>query len=297
MQTTRQFEILYTLLQKGSTTTKALAEKLQVSPRTIARDIDTLSLAGIPIYAERGKGGGVKLLPEFVMHKALLDEREQTQVLDALHGLGKVVEGGDQTLSKLSGIFNKTATNWLAVDFSDWSFQDNYFNLFKEAIWEGRVAQFHYYNSYGEKTFRSIQPIQLWFKSRHWYIRGYCLTKEAMRTYKLARIKDLTITDQVLPPRDIPSPEAEPDGTSMGTFVPITLRISQEMAYRAIEDFGESMIAIQPDGGYIVNVSWPIDNWVHGYILSFGEHIEVLAPPELKATIKAKAEKIVKTYL
>ncbi|MCL2593878.1 MAG: WYL domain-containing protein, partial [Defluviitaleaceae bacterium] len=83
------------------------------------------------------------------------------------------ISEADQVLKKLSTIFNKTATNWLAVDFSDWSGANDYFNDFKAAILERRIAEFDYYNSYGDKTTRRIEPIQLWFKSKSWYLKGF----------------------------------------------------------------------------------------------------------------------------
>ena len=148
MQINRLFEIIYVLLDKKSVTAKELAEHFGVSRRTICRDIDTLSTAGIPIYTERGKGGGIRLLPDFVLNKSLLSEQEQNEILSALHGLASIkTEGTDLILQKLSSIFGKTTTNWLEVDFPGWSYENDYFNDLKVAISERRIAEFDYYNS------------------------------------------------------------------------------------------------------------------------------------------------------
>lgn len=174
MQVNRLFEIIYILLDKKIITAGELAMHFGVSSRTIYRDIDTLSLAGIPIYTEKGKGGGISLLPDFVLNKSILSEQEQNEILSALHGLSGVKSGGnngtnetEQVLQKLSTIFNKTASNWLEVDFSGWSYMDgDVFNECKNAIMGRRIVEFNYYNTYGEVTCRRIEPIQLWFKSK-----------------------------------------------------------------------------------------------------------------------------------
>ncbi|MDR0286975.1 MAG: HTH domain-containing protein, partial [Clostridiales bacterium] len=121
MQVNRLFEIIYILLNKKMITAKELAEHFDVSQRTIYRDIDLLSLAGIPVYTEKGKNGGISLLPEFVLNKSILSEQEQNEILSALQGLSTVKTAEtDQVLKKLSTIFNKNTVNWLDVDFSDW---------------------------------------------------------------------------------------------------------------------------------------------------------------------------------
>jgi len=140
----RLFEIIYLLLNKKGTTAKELAEYFGVSCRTIYRDVDTLSLTGIPIYTEKGKGGGISLLPDFVLNKSILSEQEQNEILSALQGLSSVKTGETgQVLKKLSTIFNKNTVNWLEVDFSDWSFANGKaFYDFKTAILEHRIAGF-----------------------------------------------------------------------------------------------------------------------------------------------------------
>lgn len=77
MQINRLFEIVYILLDKKLVTSKELAELFEVSSRTIYRDIETLSSAGIPIYMSKGKGGGISLLPGFVLNKAVITDEEK----------------------------------------------------------------------------------------------------------------------------------------------------------------------------------------------------------------------------
>ena len=299
MQSNRLFEIIYILLNKKSVPARELAERLGVSTRTIYRDIDNLSLSGIPVYTEKGRGGGISLLPDFVLNKSILNEQEQNEILTALHGLSNVKTAEtNQILKKLSTVFNKTAANWLEVDFSDWSYNNDYFNDFKFAILERRVVEFEYYNSYGEKAFRQIEPIQLWFKSKAWYIKGFCLKKQTIRMYRLSRVKNLVVTDKYFTERELlAKADDEYEENIDHPDITIKLRIAPEMTYRVFDDFHESAVERQPDGSYIVTVTWAEDNWVYGFILSFGEYIEVLEPSHIKEIIKNKAAKISEKYL
>lgn len=300
MQVNRLFEIIYILLSKKKVTAKELSERFDVSQRTIYRDIDTLSLAGIPVYTEKGKGGGISLLPDYVLNKSILSEDEQNEILTALQGLC-VVKNMDTEgiLQKLSAIFNKSAINWLEVDFSGWSYQDgDKFNKFKATILERKITEFDYYSTYGEKTHRRIEPLQLWFKSRAWYVKGFCHTRQDIRLFKLTRVKNLTVTDDCFEPRDL---LATPPNSSLSGHqkkdITLTLKIMPEMTYRVMDEFDDDCVEIQPDGSFIITVTWPEDDWVYGTILSYGEYAEVLKPEHVREIIKEKMLKVVKKYL
>lgn len=300
MQINRLFEIVYILLDKKSVTAGELAAHFGVSRRTICRDIDTLSVAGIPIYTERGKGGGISLLPDFVLNKSLLSEDEQNEILSALYGVSSIKSANThQILQKLSTIFNKTTTDWMEVDFSGWSHENDFFSDFKTAILERRIIQFDYYNTYGGKAKRRVEPVQVWFKSRAWYLKAFCLRKQDMRLYKVSRIKNLTVTDEIFTQRSCfaASDTLSSENCEIEHITPIKLHISPERAYRVFDDFHESMVEKQADGSFIVTVSWPEDNWLYGFILSFGEYIEVIEPEHLRRIIKTEAQKISQKYL
>jgi len=295
VQTSRLFEIIYLLLNKKRVTAKELAERFDVSSRTIYRDIDTISLAGIPIYTEKGKGGGISLLPEFVLNKSILTEQEQGEILSALQGLSQIQSpNSDPVLQKLSTIFNKTAAKWLEVDFSDWSFErEDYWGSFKNAILQKKVAEFDYYSTYSEKTHRRVEPIQLWFKSKSWYLKAYDLDKNDLRLFKLTRIRTLAITEEVFSERDfLAITDNDSNSSKHKPDVHLRLLIKSEMAYRVLDEFSGYVEEQKPDGSYIISICWPEDNWIYGTILSFGEHIEVLEPQHVREIIQKKARKI-----
>jgi len=297
MQQNRLFEIIYILLRQKSITARELAARFEVSQRTIYRDVDHLSLAGIPVYTEKGKGGGISLLPDFVLSKSLLSEGEQNEILAALQSLGgiKAIQT-DQVLQKLSAIFNKSTVPWLEVDFSDWSYsQGDIFQSGKTAILERRVVEFDYYSTYGEKTHRRVEPIQLWFKSKAWYLRGFCLSRQDIRLFKLTRMKRLRLTDERFATRDFL--EAKPEPVRSSQDVTLKLRIAPQMAYRVYDEFDEHHVEHQSDGSFLVTVTWPEDMWVYGTLLSYGEYLEVLEPARVREIILDMARKIAEQYL
>jgi len=301
MQMNRLFEIIYILMNKSTVTAKELAERFEVSQRTIYRDIDNLSLAGIPVYTSKGKGGGIHLMEDFVLDKSLLSEKEQSEILFALHGLSavKAVDTGD-ILKKLSSLFQKDATLWLEVDFSDWSYRNgNLFEILKTGILEKRVVEFDYYSSGGVKTHRLFEPVQLWFKHRAWYVKGYCMIRKDMRLFRLSRMLNPVLTDTVYPKRDLLAAMTggETEAVPSKQDILLKLKVSSEMTFRIYDEFSEEHIEKLPDGSFLVTAFWPEDEWVYSFILSFGECAEVLEPPHIKERIMEKLQKALKNYL
>ena len=294
----RLFEIVYILIQKKKVTAKELANRFEVSTRTIYRDIETLSRANIPIYATKGKEGGIEILDEYVLNKMLLTEEEQNQILFALQGIKKVA-GQDEKdiLEKLSRLFNKKVDDWIRIDFSNWG-KDNEkekrFNMIKTAILNKNRIKFEYYNTNGEKSERIVEPLQIWFKDKSWYLIVYCKTKQDYRIFKIARIKEIEILEEHFE-RELQK-ESKKEKHNFKTIT-LELEISEKMAYRVYDEFEDSEINKKADGSFIVNVEFPENEWVYGYILSFGEYVKVLSPERVKRTIKNKIEKILKNYL
>lgn len=292
----RLFEIVYILMQKRKTTAKELADRFEVSTRTIYRDIETLSTANIPIYASKGKDGGIGLLDEYVLNKTILSEEEQNQILFALQGMKKV-KGQDEKdiLEKLSILFNKKINDWIKIDFSNWgNIQEERFDMIKSAILNKQLVQFTYYNSNREESKRTVEPLQIWFKNKSWYLVSYCKLKQDYRIFKIARIKEVKILQEHFE-RELPKEE---DNEKYNfKIIELELEISKAMTYRVYDEFESKEITKKEDGSFIIKVKYPENEWVYGYILSFGEHIKVLSPIKAKNIIKDKLEKTLKNYL
>lgn len=297
MQINRLFEIVYILLEKNTITAKELSEHFGVSVRTIYRDIDILSTANIPIYTNKGKGGGIHLLDNFVLDKSILSEEEQNQILFALQSLEKLnVNNEKKALEKMSMLFNKSNKNWIEIDFSNWgtdSKPNDRFNTIKEAIINKRVIEFTYFNTGGEENKRQVEPLQILFKNKSWYIKAYCRLKKDYRIFKIARIKDIKVLSEHFE-RELPEETTKEQNFKV---IKLELEIAKEMAYRVYDEFEKESISRNKEGNFIVKVEYPENGWVYGYILSFGEHIKVLSPEYAKNIIKEKLEKSIKNYL
>ncbi len=282
MQMTRLFETLYVLLEKRSVTAKELAERFGVSVRTVYRDVEALSIAGIPVYAARGKGGGIRLTENFVLDRSLLSASEQSEVLAALRALPAAQT--DSVMNKLGGLFRQSAGNWIEIDFSDWADSDREaFALLKRAILERRLVAFDYFSSSGEKTTRVAEPMMLWFKHRNWYLRAFCRERNAERLFRLSRIKRLKMLEEAFAPRETVYAAEEPVRTE--PYIRLKLRIAPEMLFRVYDEFDESMIAQNEDGSYTCEAAFPEDEWVYGYIFSFGPFAEVLEPDFVRESV------------
>ena len=296
MQINRLFEIVYILLERKTITAKELAERFEVSTRTIYRDIEILSQAKIPVYANKGNGGGIGLLEDYVLDKSVLSEEEQNQILFALQSMEKISNQDEKNiLEKMSSIFNKSKTNWIDVDFSDWGTngeQDQTFNLIRNAILKHNVIEFVYYNSYGEEKKRQAEPLQIYFKDKSWYLKAYCRLKQDYRLFKISRMKDIKLLNETFE-RELP--QIKENKFDYKT-IQLELEISKDMSYRVYDEFKREDILKNKNGDFIVKVEFPENDWVYGYILSFGENVKVLSPGYVKSIIKEKLQKSLKNY-
>lgn len=300
MQINRLFEIIYILLDKKTVTAKELAEYFQVSTRTIYRDVDTLSLAGIPIYTNQGKGGGIKLLDNFVLNKSILSENEQNEILASLQSLNVIKYPNiDNTLSKLSSIFKKDNYKWIEVDFSNWGSSENEkekFNTLKKAIMDNKVIMFKYYNSHGEKSNRKVEPVKLIFKAKSWYLQGFCLSKKVYRTFKITRMFNIQITEEIFVIKSLDKLQLQSEKQQVNNLIKLKLKFSSNSVYRLYDEFDEKAIEKNKDGSFNVTAYLPEDDWTYDYILSFGTNVEVIEPERIREIIIRKLENIIEKY-
>ena len=295
MQESRLFKIVYHLLEKGQATAKELAEKFEVSVRTIYRDIDALSQAGIPIYTETGRNGGIHLMNNFVLNKAILSEEEKQEILIALHSMNIVQNiNSSQTLQKLSAIFNINSENWLEVDFSRWgnNTDNEKFELLKSAVIHQKCVKITYASSYGEISERIVQPLKMTYKSIAWYLKAYCKTKQDYRIFKLSRIIDLEVLADSFSKCSFPEPKKEQKKELEQIHNTIVLRFPKNMSYRVYDEFDKTQVQRQENGDLIVSVKMPDDDWLTGFLLSFGTQVEILSPGHLRKRIAKQAKLI-----
>lgn len=296
MREGRLFRILYLLLARGHMTAPVLARLLEVSVRTIYRDIDALSAAGIPVYTEPGRDGGVGLLDRQLLDRAFFSEEEKQALLGALQSMSLTGEDAEQSLlTKLAALFQMPADSWYEIDFSRWggrTAQDVWFEEIKRAILTRSALRITYAAIDRPASTRVVWPQKLLYRSMAWYLRAWCTEKQAFRTFKLQRILGLERLAQhfdPLPPwKDGQTPPAPPAQT-------VRLRFPPHLVWRACDDFPPDRIMRLESGGCIVEAQTP-DAAAVGYVLSFGAGVEVLAPPALRTAVAAAAKEIWKTH-
>lgn len=297
MKDNRLFRMLYYILKKGKVTTGELAERFEVSIRTIYRDIDSLSSAGIPIYAIQGKGGGIEIADEFVLSKSLLTEDEREQIMTALCGLENVNKSYEnELLTKLSALFKIKNTNWIEVDFNSWQNNKIYekiFNEIKSAILSKNILEFSYFGS-NDETYRKVKPVRLLFKGQDRYLYAFCLLRNDFRYFKLSRIKKLK-TLSVIFEDDFEDVILKKEMRYENT-VHIKVKFDRKVAFRVYDELGEN-ITEDEDGNLYAEVEIPNDYNLYGYIFSFGESAEVLEPKEIRIKIKKIINEMSKKYI
>lgn len=298
MKDNRLFRILYYILEKGKVTANELADKFEVSVRTIYRDIDSISSAGIPIYALQGKGGGIEIAEDFVLSKSLLSENEKQQIMSALQGLDNTtIQRENELLTKLSALFKMKNTSWIEVDFNNWQNNKMYektFDDIKSAILSKNIISFTYFSSNEKEIDRSVKPVRLLFKSQDWYLYALCLLRNDFRYFKLSRIKNLEIHTEKFDDSfedAILKKEMPHENT-----VHIKVKFDRKVAFRVYDEINGEIIE-DDEGNLYAEIEIPNNYNLFNYIFSFGDGAEVLEPKEIRMQIKEMINKMAGKYI
>ncbi len=297
MSASRLFQILYLLLERGRMTAAQLAQELEVSVRTVYRDVDALSAAGIPIYTAKGFGGGVSLMDGYVLDRTAFTPDEQQLLLAVLQSFPD--QEGQHTLSKLSALFHRREESWLRINLSRWGNgpqpDNGIFNRLRDAILSRHPVSFAYASSQGGIFNRQVLPARLVYRGQAWYLQAFDLAREDYRTFRLSRILELQVSEEVFH-RKLEAPELNFSGEIPPLFrVEATLRFSPALAYRVYDEFSRDHITQEADGSLRVDVVFPQGPWLENYLLSFGAGVEVLAPDSLRQRLARTAENIWRT--
>jgi predicted DNA-binding transcriptional regulator YafY len=286
------------LLNRETVTAKELADRFGVSSRTIYRDIDALSSAGVPVYTNKGNGGGISLLEDYTLNKTLLSKSESDGLILALKAMGATnYPEADAIIDKISSIFKSNqAHDWIEVDFEGWSSkvnEQNRFSKIRDAIINKQVISFDYVNGNGGKSSRSAEPVKLIFNAYTWYLIAYCLLRNSHRMFRLSRITNVRVTSQHFTKREIQEHEKQ---CTHAPLVELKLRCDEKALNRLYDTFDGECISRNDDGSYDLTVAIPEEEWVYGYILSLGGYAEVLEPEHIREIIKIRAKEILDKY-
>ncbi len=290
--------MLYYILEKGKVTAHELADKFEVSVRTVYRDIDTISSACIPIYTTQGKGGGIEIADDFVLSKSLFTEEEREQLMVALQGLDSIHKADEnELLTKLSALFNMKYTSWIEVDFTNWQNSDlseGMFHEIKSAILQKNIIQFSYFSSNAQETLRRVKPVRLLFKGKNWYVYAFCLLRNDFRYFKLSRIKNLNKLP--IPFEDDFNQVTLQKEIHYENTVCIKVKFDRSVAFRVYDELQET-ITEDGEGNLYAELDLPNDYNLYSYIFSFGDAIEVLEPSEIRHQMRKMIHNMTKKYI
>ena len=299
MKIDRLIGILSILLQKEHITAPELAEKFEVSRRTINRDVEALCKAGIPIVTAQGQNGGISIMEGYKIDSTLLTSSDMQAILAGLRSLDSV-SGSNQVallMEKLSAgasTLMPGAQNIL-IDLSSW-YKDSLapkIEWIRKAMDEKYTLSFLYYAPKGESQ-RLIEPYYLIFRWSSWYVWGYCRKRQDYRLFKLNRMEELTLGES-FPPRLVPLPDLSNERIFPGG-IQVKALFEPECKWRLVEEFGTGCFEEQMDGKLLFHADYTDGENFLTWLLTFRDKVILLEPKELREELAASLKKMVNQY-
>lgn len=300
MKIDRLIGILSILLQQDKVTAPYLAEKFEVSRRTISRDIEDLCMAGIPLVTTQGQNGGISIMEGYRMDKTLLTNSDMQSILIGLRGLDSIASTNKyQTLmDKLSVGESSTlpTNNHILIDLASWyrGTLTPKIELLQTAIDQKRIVSFHYYGPRGNGQ-REIEPYLLLFQWSSWYVWGYCLEKEDFRLFKLSRLQELEMTKKTYEGREVPPFETDTDKV-FPKKLEAKIIFDQELEWLIMDEFGIDSYQKQADGTLLMQSNFYEKDSLFQFLLGLGEKAELLEPADLRREVAERIEKMNQKY-
>ena len=286
MKIARLIGILSILLQQQKVTAPYLAEKFEVSRRTINRDIEDICKAGIPIVTTQGKNGGISIMEGYRMDRTLLTSSDMQSILAGLRSLDSVCGTNryQQLMEKLSAGNSSvlTSNSHILIDLSSWykSSLAPKIELIQRAIDKTQSISFAYYSPKGESV-RRIEPYLLLFQWASWYVWGYCLERQDYRMFKLNRMLKLDTTGETFVPREVPPFEIDNEKI-FPYLIRASVLLEPDMKWRLIEEYGIDSFQEQEDGRLLFSSGFADKDSLYSWVLSFGNKGELLEPEDLR---------------
>lgn len=300
MKIDRQIGILSILLQKEAVTAPFLAEQFEVSRRTINRDIEDLCKAGVPIVTRQGVNGGISVMEDYKLDRTLFTHREMQDILAGLRSLDSV--NGTNRYGKLMEKLSAGSSDFMVgdqsvlIDLSSW-YKDSLapkIELIRTSIEKHRELKFVYYSP-KEESSRDIEPYYLIFRWSSWYVWGWCKKRQDFRLFKLNRMDNLQISDQMFVKRQVPMPDLGNERIFPGG-IKVKALFEPECKWRLIEEFGTGSYKEQEDGKLLFQADYTDKENLVTWLLSFRDKVELLEPREIREEIKISIEGMKKKY-
>lgn len=300
MKIDRLIGILSILLQEEKTTAPELAEKFEVSRRTINRDIEDLCKAGIPIRTAQGTGGGISIMDGYCIDRTILTSKDMQMILAGLRGLDSV--SGKRYYGQLMDKIQTGSSEFISgrdsmlIDLSSWykgSLAPK-IEVIQNAIENRHIIQFMYYAPSGESN-RRVEPYYLVFQWSSWYVWGWCLERKDYRLFKLNRMDCVVETDCGFLCRDVPMLDLSNEKIFSGG-IKVKALFTPNMKWRLVEEFGPNCFTETDDGRLLFSADYTDMENLVTWLMTFGAKVEVLEPEEVRDIIRRNAEEILKIY-
>lgn len=298
MKIDRQIGILSVLLQRDTVTAPYLAEKFEVSRRTINRDIEDLCKAGIPIVTKQGVNGGISIMENYKLDKTLFTQGEMQDILAGLRSLDSVngTNRYGQLMEKLSAGSSDfmVGNQSVLIDLSSWykASLAPKIELIRTAIEKCRKLNFAYYSPKGESV-RCIEPYYLIFRWSSWYVWGWCVKRKDFRLFKLNRMDRVKISEQEFLKGEAPMPDLSNEKIFPGG-IKVRALFEQECKWRLVEEFGPESFCVQQDGKLLFQTDYTDKENLITWLLSFRDKAELLEPVEIREELKASIKRMKK---
>ena len=292
--------IISILLQKDKTTISELAEKFEVSYRTVIRDIEAINMAGIPIASERGKGGGVYIMSSYKIDRTVLSSEEMQFILTGLQSLDSVsgTNRYKQLMDKLSAdsVSIIKSDDTVIIDLAGWDKTglSKKIEMIKAAMENNETISFRYCAPNGS-TEREIEPYHLIFQWSGWYVWGYCLLREDYRMFRLSRLTDLKNTDTKREKRQVPEYVSDKLYHSPDE-IKATVKFHNSVKWRLADDYENIDMNVNENGDITLNLTWSDTESFYRYIASFEDKAEIIAPEEYRKEFKSIIKKMYDKY-
>ena len=313
MKIDRLLGLVMYLLNRDKVSARELAERFEVSPRTVQRDMEALNLAGIPVTSIQGASGGYAIMDSFRLDKQIMNTDDYLFIITALKGLCTAYENRrlEATLEKFLAIVPKgqDQDGSSKIDSSGIRFDldisregvntGEYLNQLETAVRSKRVVEFDYTDAVSHRTHRRVEPVILLCKWYSWYLFGYCLERRDYRLFRLSRIRELVTTPEpFLMQHDNPDRLlAEHGEEDRRIFQQVKMVCQTEDRIAMEEYFPNATFTETPGGKWLIECSLPENErgWF-GILMSYGAKVRVLEPEELRSRLVQKAREITEMY-
>ncbi|MCD1258370.1 YafY family transcriptional regulator [Paenibacillus athensensis] len=298
----RLISIIMILLKKDLVSATEFAQLFHVSKRTILRDMETLSLSNIPIYAIHGIHGGYGILDAYKVDKRLLNSADLENILTALSGFEQILltEEVKVTLKKIEAMVSPAfPKRSIHFSFYDWAGRSELLytlQICQEAIAKLRLIAYDYIDKHGNTTNRLIEPYQLHFSESSWYLKGFCLQRQEYRTFKLSRIDQLQMEEATFLPRH-DGAQQEPEADFQPQLVTITVLLSPAIKDQFIERFGRKSMEAYNAEYFLSNIQIPRNPIGFRFLLSFGAELEIVGPANYVEEFHHYVNEIARKYV